>query len=451
VFRIALVLLAFLPATANADPTYAFATATDFQSPNGCASWAEIAPPRTAHPCVEDVSSDPVARWAFDRIYVVNRFGADNIQVLDPSNNFQTLSQFSVGNGTNPQDIAVISPNKAFVSLYNASYLLVVDPQTGTAIDSVSLAAFADGDGSPEAARMWFTSDRVFVALQRLNSFVPTDTSYIVVVDAVADTVIQPIQLVGRNPVSDLEYDPTTNHLLVCSVGSFGVLDGGVEAVDVNTLEALGYEATESQLGGQLGDVAVSNGRAYVTLSDLSFEGASWIERYDRATGAPLHNVFSTENFALGDIETNTLGELWACDRTMLAPGLRVFRTADDASLAGPISTGVPPFDVLFDGAVTVSARPRQRPTLAILSAAPNPTRGEWRLSYAVGEGDAAPASLGIYDVRGALVDRVTSGPVGPGAHTIAWRARAGTPAGAYFYRLERAGQVRTGRVALVP
>jgi hypothetical protein len=457
-----LALLTLLPRAAASDPTYAFATATDFQSPVGCASWVGIAPPRTPHDCVEDVSSDPVARWAFDQIYVVNRFGADNIQILDPSSNFQTVRQFSTGNGTNPQDIAVLTPQKAYVSLYNAPYLLVVNPEAGAVTDSIPLGQFADADGVPEAARMWFTGtgDRVFVALQRQNSFVPDDTAYVAVIDGVADTVldadatqdgVQAIKLVGRNPISDLEYDFTRNRLLVCSVGDFGVLDGGVEAIDVNTLEALGYETTEAALGGQLGDVAVSaSGRAYVSLSDLSFEGASWIERYDRDTGAPRHTLYSTENFALGDLETNTLGELWACDRTLLSPGLRVYNTTDDAALAGPISTGVPPFDVLFDGSVTVSAKTTPRSSLAILSAGPNPTRGEWRLQFSVGEGAPAPARLQVFDVRGALVDGVALGPVGPGQHSISWRARPGLAAGSYYFRLERAGEARSGSMVLL-
>src|SRR5262249_30053180 len=175
---IAMLVLA-LPRAAAGAPTYAFATATDFQSPAGCASWVEIAPPRTAHPCVQSVSSDPVARWAFGLIYVVNRFGADNIQILDPSNSFQQVREFSVGNGANPQDIMVVSPTKAFVSLLNAPYLLVCDPSTGTLTDSIPLARFANSDGIPDAARMWSygAGSRIFVALQRLQDFAPTDTS----------------------------------------------------------------------------------------------------------------------------------------------------------------------------------------------------------------------------------------------------------------------------------
>ena len=456
--------LALVPRTAAAAPSYAFATATDFQSPVGCASWVEIAPPRTPHPCVESLSSDPVARWAFGLIYVVNRFQADNIQILDPSNSFHTVRQFSVGNGTNPQDIMVVSPTKAFVSLLNAPYMLVVNPSNGTLTDSISLAQFADGDGKPEAARMWSygAGARIFVALQRLQDFAPTDTSYIAVIDGDADTVldvdqntpgVQAIKLLGTNPGSDLEWDATRHRLLVCTVGNYGVLDGGVEAIDPDTYEDLGYETTEAQLGAQLGDVAVSpTGKAYVTISDVDPNGGSRLVQYNRDTGAQIGApLFSTENFALTDIEVNDLGELWACDRTLASPGLRVFSTATDTQLAGPITTGVPPADVLFEGSNTTDAvDPRPiAGSLAVLVSGPNPTRGEWQVKFSVGEGATLPARLRVYDVRGALVDGVDLGPTAPGAHAVTWRARRGLASGSYFFRLERGTESRTGRVIL--
>ena len=87
-------LVALAPESAVALDSYVFATTTDFST--GAASWVELEPPRVPHPFVESISSDPVCRWAFGRIYVVNRFGFDNIQILDPGNSFVTMLQFSV-------------------------------------------------------------------------------------------------------------------------------------------------------------------------------------------------------------------------------------------------------------------------------------------------------------------------------------------------------------------
>ena len=43
------------------------------------------------------------------KVYVINRFGADNIQVIDPAQGFATINQFSVDPGSNPYDIAFLN------------------------------------------------------------------------------------------------------------------------------------------------------------------------------------------------------------------------------------------------------------------------------------------------------------------------------------------------------
>ena len=49
---------------------------------------------------------------------VTNRLNADNIQIIDPQQGYTTPAnaQVSVDNGTNPQDIAFVNANKAYVS-----------------------------------------------------------------------------------------------------------------------------------------------------------------------------------------------------------------------------------------------------------------------------------------------------------------------------------------------
>lgn len=454
-------LVAALTPPARAAATYAFATCTDF-SGSGCAYWVRLDPPRLSHPCVEDLSADPVARWAFGRVYVVNRFGADNIQVLDPSNNFATLKQFSVGNGTNPQDIVVLTPSKAYVTLYNASYLLVVNPQTGAALDSIPLGPFADPDGKPEAAKMLLYGDRVFVALQRLQNFAPTDYSLLAVVDATADTVldtnpslpgVQGIRLTGRNPSTDLAFDPTTNRLLIGEVGNYGVSDdGGVDRIDPLAFTALGFETDEAKLGGEVADVALGRFGAYVIRFDFAFDGNAALIHYDRATGQPIRSLFSSVGANLSDIEINDRDEVWACDRTFAAPGLRVYDTHADTALTGLVSTGLPPFDVLFDAAevTSVTAPPSAALGLRVVSLSPNPTRGGLEIGFEVGEGPVLATQLLLFDSRGALVDRVDAGIRGPGAHHALWKAGPSLLPGVYYFQLVRGGQSASGRFVLV-
>src|SRR5439155_7133734 len=97
----------------RAAATRAFVLTSDYSS--GGLSAVDLGT-RAVSRDVATVYSDAVERWYQGRLYVVNRYGADNVQVIDPSAGYATVRQFSVGPGTNPQDIAFVSPTKAFVS-----------------------------------------------------------------------------------------------------------------------------------------------------------------------------------------------------------------------------------------------------------------------------------------------------------------------------------------------
>ena len=158
------------------------------------------------------VHSDAVVRYQDGRIYVINRLGQDNIIALDAADPRTPLIQFSVGNGTNPQDIEIVAPDKAYVALYERSELLVVDPRSGAVRGRIDLSAFADGDGLPEVARMVRIGSRLYLSCQRLDrngTWGPTDDSFLAVIDIESDALIdtdpardgvQGIRLSSPNP-----------------------------------------------------------------------------------------------------------------------------------------------------------------------------------------------------------------------------------------------------------
>ncbi|MCA9752269.1 MAG: hypothetical protein KC591_08775, partial [Gemmatimonadetes bacterium] len=77
---------------------------------------------------VAEVSTDPALRVFDGIVYVVNRFLADNVQVIDPELGFATTAQFSTENGSNPQD-AVVIDGRAFVTRFEPDFsdVLVLD------------------------------------------------------------------------------------------------------------------------------------------------------------------------------------------------------------------------------------------------------------------------------------------------------------------------------------
>ena len=140
------------PPEVAATQSRAFVFATDFGSGN--VANVAFAPPRAITPNVAAVCADAVLRHHQGLLYVIERFGCDNVRVLDPANGFALVRQFSVGNGANPNDIVVVSPTKAYVARYDAADLWIVNPSTGAFTGAISLGAFADVDGIPEMNRM---------------------------------------------------------------------------------------------------------------------------------------------------------------------------------------------------------------------------------------------------------------------------------------------------------
>src|SRR5439155_9097211 len=229
--------LALVPAVSGAAETKGFVLTTDFST--GELSVVDLSTREVrvdvAQPPVP--SSDARIRWHGGLIYLVNRTGsqsANNIQVIDPTQGYRTVRQFSTGSGSNPSDIAFASPGKAYVSLFGSPNLLVVNPMTGGTIKTISLSAFADADGNPEADRMVRIGRWLYVSLERLVNFAPTETSLVAVIDTQADTVLdvdpsrpgkQAIVLTGGNPVTSFEFDRRTSRLLIGCAGQYGALD----------------------------------------------------------------------------------------------------------------------------------------------------------------------------------------------------------------------------------
>lgn len=461
---VAAVLAWVMPAVAA--ETRAFVYATDFSGPAGTIADIQFGPPRTVAN-VATVSSDAVLRYFGNLLYVVNRFGFDNIQILDPANSFGTVFQFSVGNGSNPHDIQVISPTKAYVTRYETADLWIVNPQTGQHIGTVSLAGFADADGIPEMDRMAVLSGKLFVSVQRLdrnNFFTPAGGSQLVVIDTGTDVVvdadpvapgIQGILLPHQQPFTELVVDPA-GRLLVGCVGIFGVLDGGVVRVNPATLSVEATETTESVVGGDINDVAVlSAQRAFVSISDASFN--TILRSYDRTTGLVTGTPYSTAGFNIADIEVNDRAELWLCDRTPANPGVRVFDALSGTQLTGgPLSTGLPPQDIAFDGGPSTVSVPgalaARSGGLHIASLAPNPFVTETVVAFSVPEWSSTQSvRVTIHDLVGRRRREIELSDVTPGTHVLAWngtddqgRAVLG---GMYFITVATPTQVATARV----
>lgn len=309
------------------------------------------------------IHSDAIARAHQGLIYVVNRFGQDNVQIIDPGANFTTIRQIPVGAGSNPHDIAFVSGEHAYVSRYGSDGLLEINPATGAIGDTISLAAFADGDGIPDMDRLLYREPYLYVSIERIDfgggTYAPVAPSWIAVIDTRSNEVvdldssepgIQGIRLVGLNPSAPMIFDSAENRLLVPEVGSYGVMDGGVEKVDLGAGVSAGWLVREDALGGDLIDFALApNGRGYATVAIAG--GTTALVAFDSATGERVGDaIYTSPGYDLSDLAVTECGALIVCDRNYEKPGLRIYDAASGRpirTVEQPVSVGLFPFELV--------------------------------------------------------------------------------------------------------
>jgi DNA-binding beta-propeller fold protein YncE len=460
-FAAAVVALLFPPAACLA-AEFLFAVTTDYETSGQCATIG-IENPWPVVTNLEPVSSDPIVRVWRNRIYVVNRLYADNIQVIDPESGFETILEFSVGAGSNPQDIAFVSETKAYVSRYESTRLYEVNPSTGAITDSIDLSTFADADGLPEMSRMVLFGKRLFVQIQKIDrsTWTPLFPAYLAVVDTETNTLVdanpsvpgvQGIALLASNPNGPMLLDESAGKIYVGETGSYFVPDGGIEKIDAISLASDGWVVAESALGGDLGVFALSGDKGYAAVSSDWFYTTRLVS-FRTSDGALIGTHYTTDGY-VPDIEWDTeTAQIFLADRKLTQPGVHVFDAATGARLTmSPRNTGLPPADLAVYRTI-IAAIDRTAESEAMRSgraawAEPSPFRERTSLHFAAPGQETSEAV--VYDLRGRLVRTLRRSERGTSNQLLfEWDGRddAGRemPAGVYFYRAlggEGAGRV---------
>jgi hypothetical protein len=448
-------------APARAAESRAFVFSTDYAT--GTVSTVDFAPAAT-HCDAVLVNSDASLRWYGGELYVVNRLGGDNVQVIDPVSR-TTVRQFSVGNGSNPHDIAFASPTKAYVTRFDATDLWIVNPATGAHTGTIALAGLADADGNPEMDRMMMVGPLLFVSLERVNRnafYAPTDSALVAVVDTRADTLVdcdpghagvQGILLQLRNPFTTFQFDRASSRLLLGCVGAFGALDGGVERIDPVALRSDGVAIGEAALGGDVNDVVWgSDTTSWAIVADAG--GNTKLVAWSAITGAATGTLWNPGGYVLTDAELDDRGLLWACRADFSAPAVRRFSAATGLPQGSDLTCSLPPTAVTFDAASSLVAGVAAPEPMApsFLPVFPNPARSAARLDFTLARG--ARVRLDVLDAQGRRVRRLADGEWAAGRWTLPWDladdAGRAVPPGLYLARLDAGGRAATRRVIVI-
>jgi hypothetical protein len=332
-------------------PGSALVVTSDYES----GAYAAIDPAtREAVPTVDVIHQDSVCRAdpITGHVFIVERRLADAVGIVDTAGSWKLIAEYSVGAGTNPQDLAVVSAKRAYVARYAVPSLLVVDPLSGAALGAVDLSSYADEDGSPEASWLLVHGDRVYVALQKLVDLEVEGLSSVAVVDAASGEVEKEIVLAGANTYGKLRYAKAVDRIPLIEAGRFGVLDGGIQLLDPGDDTVSPWVVTEAALGGDLSDAVIAGADLGFAVIGVPTEGGAKtrLVSFDPSTGEVGETLIESEGWQLGFIELDEDGdELWVADRHPSLPGVRVFDVATRAELtATPIDVGLPPFMICF-------------------------------------------------------------------------------------------------------
>jgi hypothetical protein len=336
------------------------------------------------------INSDVQSVRSFnDKIFIVNSYGRDSIQVLDPVNNFQTVSETSMGTYSNPHDIMLVSPDKAYVTRFGSNELWIINPETGVKYDkTIDLSEHSynyPANNIPYMDKMYYDSSTnyLFVSLQRLNtSWSPVDYGSIIVIDTTTDLVKKEIKLqlddagteYAKNPATYFRFaskdiwQPATAdgnaHLLISCVGLTGLSyseDGGLVAIDLADLHCeKGYILKESEIHMEISDFEIkSNSEIYAVTSKYitNSDSISRLARIDYKKNPISVSVLKT-NYSSNDgygplwsLSLHSSGRLFLCDRDVFNPGVRVYDTSNgDLPLNNnnPVYVGFPPSNLIF-------------------------------------------------------------------------------------------------------
>jgi hypothetical protein len=289
------------------------------------------------------ISSDPVVRLLSDgRLWVVNRFGADNITIIDPET-YDVDAQFSTGAGSNPHDV-VLHGDKAYVVAFASPDVLVYDTADLDAPpDRIDLSSY-DVDGVPEAVAIWAEGDTAFVLLQRLDeSFMPNDVGLVAVIDLANDTVTSTFELTAANPAG--RFVRRGDELLVSTVPDyFDTSLGCVERITISPPGSAGCLIDHQTIGGHANVIVPVDDELYLTAIgfDAEFNPLGKLVHV-AADGSVTSPPLSPDTQVVSDVALcEATGQLVVNDTSIA--GIRVYGVdGGDEVTTQPIDIGLPP------------------------------------------------------------------------------------------------------------
>jgi hypothetical protein len=212
----------------------------------------DLAPPFGFRTPALDVDADGRVRTGFGRVLHLSR-ATGALRLIDPAT-WSVVLGVPIPAALAPRDVAWVSPTRAYVTCAGSASLLRVDLESGDVEPAVDLSPLGVGDGNPVMESIAHHEGRLYVQLAGPSAF-PPEPHFLAVVDVASEQLVdadpdspgpQAIALQGTAPRFKMQVAPGTRRLVVSATGDLNP-DGGLELVDLDSLQSLGVPIREFQ------------------------------------------------------------------------------------------------------------------------------------------------------------------------------------------------------------
>lgn len=291
--------------------------------------------------------------------------------ITSPSTPVWNFSTEGYDEGSNPHDMVFVRDSKAYVIRYGSTKAWIVNPLAktfeGFKTGELDLSAYADADGVPDMQAAVIADGKLFILMQRLENWAPSNTGYVAVFDAATDQEIDTgmdmengrkgIPLSVRNPIS-IQYLAENNTIYIDAAGSYPGY-GNPDLEYTGGIVSLSPKMYATRL---IKDDGTADDHPYGAFSGLSIISPSkgyfvgymgWGDNnlypFNPLTGAVADavpafmgkNIAGMENTTAYDSE----GRLWICNGTDAR--VDILNVANE-SIIESISTQLNPAKVVF-------------------------------------------------------------------------------------------------------
>lgn len=343
---------------AGSELATAFVVGTDYFTA-GIASTASIPSLEVTQGVLAGVAStDPVLRYEAGRIFIVNRYGADNVTVIDAST-MSLVAQISTGSGTNPSDVAV-QGDTVYVATVGGAGIAILDlsrPDDGV-VGNIDLSSIDPDDGVPNCGSVRLRDNFLFASCSVLDDedpeLAPRGKGKVAVIDTDTDTLVDVLELATANPYGHIELAPPSSPLggdiLVPTIPSWADLTQGcLERISTGVTPASGGCLLDNEdLGGYVSgcDYDATNNTLWVVVTesfdDVDYMAHGKLMSCDLSVERPTCESHSAVDERPFDLARCPTGHVVVADA---GGGVRVYDSAGNELTTGLLDIGLPPVD----------------------------------------------------------------------------------------------------------